>query len=128
MTRALIPYYVSRAILSALAGLIVTLGGLPWWVGLLTGLLTFGGFLWYAHSGFHLVDTSTPLTPLRRDERGRAIRDRAVVAAVVVGGLVYGVLSLTELALPLLPAAGAWALLAGVITYFVASNWLYAKR
>ncbi len=50
------------------------------------------GFLWYAHSGRYLIDPSKPLFPLRRDDRGNAIRDRALAVSVSVGGLSYLVL------------------------------------
>lgn len=127
MKRELIPYYISRAILSALLGVFFVVGGQPWWAGLLVGSVTFAGFLWYAHSGFYLIDPSQPLTPLRRDARGMAIRDRAVVIAVVVGGVGFALLTLARLVVPLPPNLGTWALLAGVITYFVVSTWLYAR-
>jgi hypothetical protein len=125
--RALLPYYLSRALLSALLGLALALGGSAWWLGALTGALAFAGFLWYAHSGFYLVDTSRPLAPLRRDERGKAIRDRAAVVALAVGGVTFGALALLGQAVGLLPNATNWALLVGVIAYFVVSNWLYLR-
>jgi hypothetical protein len=125
--RALLPYYLSRALMSALLGLALALGGSAWWLGALTGALTFAGFLWYAHSGFYLVDTSRPLAPLRRDERGKAIRDRAAVAALAVGGVTFGALALLGQAVSLPPNATNWALLVGVIAYFVVSNWLYLR-
>ena len=127
MKRELVPYYVSRAALSALFGWVFSLGGGRWWPGALMGVLTFAGFVWYAHSGRYLIDPSQPLTPLRRDARGEDIRNRAVVIAVVVGGVAYGALSLLGLAVALPPNVGAWALLGGVATYFAVSNWLYVK-
>jgi len=118
MDAKLIPYYVSRAILSAFMGLILSLGGLPWWVGASLGLATFVLFLWYAHSGRFLVDTSQPLTPLRRDEGGKSLRDKALRWAVVVGVLSFGLISLARLWLPLPSEVGALAVLAGAIAYF----------
>jgi len=68
------------------------------------------------------------LFPLRRDARGKAIRDRAVVWAVVVGGLSYALLSLGSLVFSLTWRAGWLAFLAGVIAYFIVSNWLYVHQ
>jgi hypothetical protein len=127
MRRELIPYYASRTVLSALIGLLLALGGMSWWASALTGLLTFTGFLWYARSGRYLIDPSNPLIPLRRDDRGKAIRDRAVVVAVVVGGISYGILTLLGMVWALPPNVGAWALLTGIAAYFITSNWLYVK-
>jgi hypothetical protein len=127
LERALLPYYLSRALMSALLGLALALGGGAWWLGALIGALTYAGFLWYAHSGFYLVDTSRPLAPLRRDERGKAIRDRAAVAALAVGGVAFAALSLLGQTVSLPLNAATWALLVGVIAYFVVSNWLYLR-
>jgi hypothetical protein len=118
MNARLIPYYLSRAVLSAALGLVLSLGGLPWWAGASLGLATFLLFIWYAHSGRYLVDTSQPLTPLRRDERARNLRDRALRWAVVVGLLSFGLINLAQLWLPLPPEVGALAVLAGVAAYF----------
>jgi hypothetical protein len=127
MKRVLIPYYVSRAVLSALLGAAFVLGGQPWWLGVLMAAVLFAGFLWYAHSGRYAIDPSTPLTPLRRDERGNAIRDRAVVWAVVVGGVLFAALSLAGTVFQVTIAAGSLAMLSGVITYFAVTNWLYTR-
>jgi hypothetical protein len=126
MKTKLIPYYLSRAVLSALLGWFMAYNLTPW-VGVLTGTLTFAGFLWYAHSGRYLIDPSHPLTPLRRDTRGSAIRDRAVVIAVGVAGLVYFALFLLGLVVSLPAGIGAWALIAGVVAYFAVTNWLFVK-
>src|SRR5574341_1483413 len=92
--RELIPYYLTRIILAALLGLWVGLSGASWWMGVLTGALVWAGFLWYAHSGHYLIDPSRPLAPLRRNERGLKIRDRALVSAVSIGGLSFALLSM----------------------------------
>jgi hypothetical protein len=127
MKSELIPYYVSRGILSVLIGVVIFGGGSPWWMALLIGILVFAGFLWYAHSGFYLIDTSQPLTPLRRDARGKAVRDRAVVISVVVGAAVYLVLSLAGLVLPFTLLPLSLAVPAAVIAYFVVSTWLFLR-
>jgi len=128
MKRELIPYYISRAILSAgLGAFLVLAGRQPWWAGLAMGGLVFAGFLWYAHSGRYLIDLSTPLTPLRRDARAKDVRNRAAVLAVGVGGVSYALLILLGLLVPVPPHLGVWALLLAVLVYFVASSWLFAR-
>jgi hypothetical protein len=128
MKRELVPYYISRAILSAgLGAFFVLIGRWTWYAALCMGILMFGLFLWYAHSGSYLIDPSTPLTPLRRDARGKDIRNRALVIAVAVGGVGYVLLSLLELVLPSPPELGGLAIFMGVIVYFAASIWLFAR-
>ncbi|KPK88550.1 MAG: hypothetical protein AMJ88_18840 [Anaerolineae bacterium SM23_ 63] len=127
MKRELIPYYVSRAILSVLLGLLIS-SGKGIWVGVLCGLVVYVGFLWYAHNGRYLIDTTNPLFPLRRDARGVVIRDRAIGLSVAVGGLAYLGLSLASNAFPIKAHVGSWALFAGVAAYFVISNWLFMKQ
>ena len=127
MKRELIPYYVSRAFLSALVGLLVSSGG-EIWLGVLIGLVAYVGFIWYAHSGWYLIDPTNPLFPLRRDARGEAIRDRAVVLSVAVGGFAYLGLSITLRALSIEANVGSWAFMAGVAAYFAISYWLFIKR
>ena len=127
MKRVLIPYYVSRAVLSALFGAFFVFNGHAWWLGLLMGLLLYAGFIFYAHSGRYVIDPSTPLTPLRRDAWGNAIRDRAVVWAVGAGGAVFAVLSLAGVIFQITIAAGSLALISGVIVNFAVTNWLYIR-
>jgi len=127
MNRVLIPYYVSRAFLSVFFGYLVsTSAGLM--TGGVLGGLTFLGFLWYAHSGRYLIDYSTPLFPLRRDDRGNSIRDRAVVVSVTVGGLSYLALSILAHLLSINLSLGWLAIALGVVCYFLVSNWLFLKR
>ncbi len=127
MRRELIPYYASRAVLSAVLGLIVGLSTSAW-VGVLTGLVACAGFLWYAHSGRYLVDTRSPLFPLRRDDRGRSIRDRAVVIAVAVTGVTFALLSIAARVQPGFDQVGSVAVALGIVSYFVVSTWLFSRR
>jgi len=127
MKRDLIPYYVSRAFLSVLIGLLIS-SGKEIWLGVLLGLTVFIGFIWYAHSGRYLVDTTHPLFPLRRDARGMAIRDRAVVISVGIGGLAYFGLSIASQLFPIKPNIGSWAFASGVVAYFAISNCLFIKQ
>ncbi|MCD6577326.1 MAG: hypothetical protein J7K66_04845 [Anaerolineaceae bacterium] len=126
MKRELIPYTISRAVISALLGILFSFSNSVW-MGILIGSLTFFGFIWYAHSGWFLIDTTTPLTPLRRDARGKEIRNRALVIAVAAGGLVYGISALLNQILPLSNNMDGWALIAGGIIYFSISSWFYIK-
>jgi hypothetical protein len=103
------------------------MAGQPWWAAAGIGVLMFAGFLWYAHNGHYLVDTSKPLMPLRRDERGAAIRDRALVLAVAVGGVLLAALALLNFALGIaIPVV--WAILVGVATYFAMSQWYFMRQ
>ena len=126
MNKEWLPYYLSRAVLSiAFALAFIHLGGLVW-LGIVLGMLSFAGFIWYAHGGHYVVDFFSPLMPLRRDARGKAIRDQAVVAAVTVGGVAFFLLFLARNLLGWHFNLDSIALLVGVITYFVVSNYLYA--
>jgi hypothetical protein len=127
MNRALTPYYVSRAVLSALFGYLISTGaGLA--VGAVLGGLTFLAFVWYAHSGRYLLDTSTPLFPLRRDARADAIRDRSLVVSVAIAGLAYAILAMLSQTLDL-SASIAWlAIVIGVVCYFALSTWFFIRR
>ena len=127
MNRKLLPYYISRAVLSALFGWFFSLNAGPW-LGVLAGILVYAGFLWYAHSGRYLVDTSNPLFPLRRDARAKAIRDRATVTAVAVAAFAFLGLSIVAWFLDLDYQIGTLALVLGAVAYFVASNWLFVKN
>ncbi|MFQ5791582.1 MAG: hypothetical protein ACE5JI_14010 [Acidobacteriota bacterium] len=122
--RELLPYYVSRALLSV---------GFSWLVAgptsttLWLSLTFFAAFVWYAHSGWFLVDTTRPLAPLRPDERAREIQRQALVAAVVVGFLSHGVLTASghSALLPFEP--GPLALSLGVVSYFVTEFIQFAR-
>ena len=116
MRKEFLPYYLSRAALSAGFGLLVF--GLTWKAALLAALF-FCLFLLYLHSGWFVVDSANPLTPLRRDERAQGIQRKALIAAVVVGLLTYILQPfLANLAdLPLLTVNLALPL--AVLAYFV---------
>jgi nitrogen fixation-related uncharacterized protein len=90
-------YAASRAALAGVLAAALYFGGLPWWGVTLLGTLTLAFFLWAPRSGRYVVQEKGGTTPLRRDERARAIRDRAarnalVVTVLAIAGLtiVYG--------------------------------------
>jgi hypothetical protein len=124
MKKAFVPYYVSRALLSVLFSLVVF--GLSW-KALLAAVVFFALFLLYLHSGWFRVDPSRPLTPLRRDERAKEAQRKALIAAVVVGMLLYVCLPLVNTRLGLSILSGPISLSLGVLTYFVTQFILLAR-
>jgi hypothetical protein len=123
MKKELLPFYVSRAILSSLFSILVM--GFTW-KALLLAITFFGLFLLYLHSGWFSVDLSHPFMPLRRDPRGQEIQRKALIASVVLGLFIY--LFSSQLAgLIGLPLSGNIALSIGVITYFIAQWILFAR-
>ena len=82
----------------------------------------------YAHSGRFLVDPSHPLTPLRRDARGAAIRDRGLVLAVGIGGVSYVLVMLVSRLMSIPGNPGSWAFLVGVVVYFGATSWYFQRQ
>lgn len=98
------------------------------WKAVFFFLQLFGLFVLYLYSGWFRVDPSHPLTPLRRDERGRQIQRMALIAAVVVGILLY-VLSLQASTLWGMPiVTGPLALSIGVLAYFTTQIVLFARE
>ncbi len=120
-------YYATRALISLLFGVWAATAWQTWLGGLLFGLLLFAGFLWYAHGGWYQLDLSTPLFPLRRDERGQVIRNQALVTAVVVGGVIFALTSALTAALTLEVSAGGLALLSAVGGYAVMTIWRFVQ-
>jgi hypothetical protein len=123
----LMPYYATRALISLLFGLWAAAAWNTGFGGLLFGALLFAGFLWYAHGGWYQLDLSTPLYPLRRDERGQAIRNQALVAAIAVGGVVFALASVLAPALALNVSAGGLALLGAVGGYAAVTIWRFVQ-
>ena len=124
MKREFIPYYLSRAALSAIFALLVM--GFTW-KAVLVAIVLFGLFLLYLHSGWFPVDPSHPLTPLRRDERGRLIQRNALIAAVIVGVLIYIILTQIPFLSGMSIIAGPLALSGGILTYFFAQFILFVR-
>ena len=124
MKKEYLPYYLSRAALSVLFALLVF--GFTWKAALLV-LVLFGLFLLYLHSGWFQVDPSRPLTPIRRDEHGRQVQRKALIAAVVAGSLAFILLGSPLGLLHPVQVAGSLALTLSVLTYFVAQFILFAR-
>ena len=124
MKREFIPYYLSRAAMSAILAILVM--GFTWKAAL-AAVFLFGLFLLYLHSGWFQIDPSHPLTPLRRDERGRHIQRNALIAAISVGLLIYLIASQASHLFGWSLIAGPLALSLSMITYFIAQFILFAR-
>jgi len=124
MKKVYLPYYISRAALSA--GFSLLAFGFTWQAAL-AGLVLFGLFLLYLHSGWFTVDTSRPLTPLRRDARAQEAQRRALIAAVMAGLLAFFFLPTLVRSLGLAIQGTSLALPAAVLTYFAVEFSLLAK-
>jgi len=122
MNKKLFPYYLSRALLSAVVAIL--LFGLSW-QALVAGLVFFGLFLFYLHSGWFAIDETRPLFPLRRDAFGREAQRQALILALATVAVLYLVLSRV---LGASPGSTASILLpVGAVVYFLA-EWIFFAR
>lgn len=120
MRKEYFPYYISRAILSLVFAFLVL--GIHW-KAVLFAIILFGLFLLYLHSGWFSINLDTPLTPLRRDQRGQAIQRKALIAAVIAGTLLYLIYPLaTGIAV-----TGSIVLSIAIITYFATQFVLFIR-
>ena len=124
MKKEFLPYYLSRGILSIAISMIIF--GLKWGA-LLSAIILFGLFLLYLHSGWFSVDPNQPLSPLRRDERAKEIQRKSLIAAMIVGLLIFTGIPLINSQFGLAIIAGPVPLALGVITYFVTQFILLAR-
>ncbi len=122
MKKQFVPYYVSRALLSA-AFAVLVFGLNP--KALLLGAILFAGFLVYLHSGWFALDLANPLFPLRRDDRAREAQRKALIAAVIAGALVFLSASAFTSSIPV--AAPPLALSLAVLVYFGSQFFLLAR-
>lgn len=114
-------YTISRGVVSAVFGLLFYLAGAAWWLAALTAALTFGWFLWAPHSGRYSVHPELGAAPLRRDERARAINDKAarnawVATMLVTMGLALYYGGTDQVEVPV--GALTLLLLLGIIVYY----------
>jgi len=119
-----IRYLASRAAIVAVLGVAFGLAGLRWWWAALMATAALGFFLVAPRSGRYVVETQSGITPLRRDERARAIRDKAtrtsfVLTILGVAGLtlVYGLLLDTPV-----PVAALGGILGLAVAIYVLSD------
>jgi hypothetical protein len=88
----MISYAVLRVVLAIAAGSALLLAGLPRWLALSMSLLVIGFFLAAPHSERYVTARKRSAMPLRRDERGQSIANRAarngfVAVVIALGGL-----------------------------------------
>jgi hypothetical protein len=98
-------YYALRLAISAAAGGAFVLGGLPWWIGVPVSILMLFFFFAAPRSGRYVVRTEGGPTPLRRDERGQTIADKAarngfIAIVIAMGGLTIAYGSFLEQPVP----------------------------
>ena len=124
MKKEFYPYYLSRAVISA--GFAVLVFGFTWMAAGFA-LLLFSLFLLYLHSGWFTVDTSKPLTPLRRDTRAKLIQRKALIAAILVGMGVALVMGLCVGQNAFSAVSGSAAVAAAVVAYFASQFILFLK-
>jgi hypothetical protein len=86
-------------------------------------------FVWLPYSGRYVIREDQPLAPMRRDERSKAIRNKAatwgfaVETVLVAMGAVWGTVSGRHEPTTVL----GLVLVAGTLTYRVAQGWV-ARR
>lgn len=124
MKKQYLPYYISRALLSAIFAIIVV--GFDWKALLITAVI-FGFFLLYLHSGWFRIDSENPLFPIRRDTRGQQIQRKALIIAIVLGLAVYFSLSLLSNQPDLISLAGSISLVIAMIAYFTSQFVLFTR-
>jgi hypothetical protein len=122
-------YYVTRLALVALWLLVSLVAGLPVWLSVPTAAVMAAYFVWLPRSGRYVVRQDQPLAPMRRDERSRAVRDRATTWAfavetlLVAVGIAWGALSHQQELTGFL----GLVLAAGMMTYLLAQGWLASR-
>ena len=124
MKRQFLPYYISRAVLSGLFSILVF--GFTVQALVLAGIL-FGLFFIYLHSGWFSIDPTNPFFPIRRDERGRGVQRKALIAALIAGTGVFLVRSALSLPAGMPAAAAPLAISLSVIVYFASQFLLLAR-
>ena len=117
-------YYLTRFLLMTLISIILALSGTPWWIVSVVFVLGAGFFVWAPLSGRYRVVDENHGTPLRMDERGKQVRNRAgrsaflISQALTLGLFLYGQFQMP----PSIPAAAIGIVLGiGVLAYLVLS-------
>ena len=124
MNKKYLPYYISRALLSAILAVLIV--GFSW-VTIIIALVFFGFFLLYIHSGWFKIEEENLLFPLRRDARAQDIQRKALILAVFVGLVTYFGLPLISSHFDLSMTIRNIALPSAVIVYF-ATQFLLLSR
>jgi Ca2+/Na+ antiporter len=123
-------YYVVRILISAAFGGLLYLGGLPWWLALMTMVFLIVLFLWLPRSGRYVVNHRGGAEVLHRDERSQTITHRAgsiafAVIMIAIGTLAiyYGIIRPASVPVNWLNLVVAL----GALSYFLADIWLRRK-
>jgi heme O synthase-like polyprenyltransferase len=127
MNKNMIPYYLSRTIISVAFGLLLFVTGLPLWNAMLIGGIILALFLWAPHSGRYSVHPEFGITALRRDERTQTINDKAARNAFIVSMLTIGAIAVyfgSFGAINISVGIFKIVLAIGALTYFVSDLWL----
>jgi hypothetical protein len=120
-------YYSSRALIAAGIGCLIWAAGGPWWIAVVVGVLSLAFFGWAKRSGRYVVAKGGGIAPMRRDEHGQSVTDRAgrtgfTAMMLAVGGLAiyYGIVA--QVNVPVLALVSVVAL--GWAAYFGTDLWL----
>jgi len=127
MTKNMLPYYLSRTILSAAIGLLLFVTGSTLWMVILISGLILAFFLWAPHSGRYSVHPELGVTALRRDERTQVINDKAARNAFIVSMLTVGAIAVyfgLFGAINISISVFKIVLVIGGLTYIVSDLWL----
>ncbi len=124
MKKEYLPYYISRAMLSAAFALLVF--GINWKALVFTAV-AFLLFLIYLHSGLFQIDSHSPWFPVRRDERGQQVQRKALIVAILIGVATYIILSMATQRLAFPAIGGSLALSLAVLAYFLTQFILLAR-
>jgi hypothetical protein len=124
MKKVFMPYYLSRAILSA--GFAILVMGITG-KALFMAVVLFSLFLLYLHSGWFSIDLHYPFMPLRRDSRGLLIQRKALIISVGVGLLIYLFSAQVGTFFGLQIIGGNIILVIAIITYFI-SQFVFFMR
>ena len=123
----MLPYYLSRTILSVAFGFLLFVTGAPFWNAILMGGIILALFLWAPHSGRYSVHPEFGITALRRDERTQTINDKAARNAFIASMLTlaalavyFGSLGVSSISMGVFRIV----LVVGALTYFVSDLWL----
>jgi len=127
MNKNMMPYYLSRTIISVVFGLLLFVTGSPLWIAMLICGLILAFFLWAPHSGRYSVHPEFGVTALRRDELTQTINDKAARNAFIVSMLTittiavyFGSFGAINISIGIFKIV----LFIGALTYFVSDLWL----
>ena len=122
MNKNMMPYYLSRTIISIAFGVLLFVTGSPLRNAMLMGGVILAFFLWAPHSGRYSVHPEFGITALRRDERTQVLNDKAARNAFIVTMLTIAIIAVYFGSLGTINISiGIFnmILIIGALTYFV---------